>query len=98
MFKNENSFRRSVVKKAKALGWLVYYHPDSRKASSADSGFPDLVLAKANRLVFAELKMPGKYTTEEQQRWLSTLRILSEMVEVYVWRPEDRKKYLAVLQ
>ena len=45
-------------------------------------GFPDLVLAKAGTVIFAELKADGKKPTPEQTEWLNVL-------DGCLWTPAD---------
>jgi hypothetical protein len=60
-----------------------------RTAVSGDgNGFPDCVLVKPGRLIFAELKTDSAKATcsPEQEEWL---RLLGESggCETFVWRP-----------
>ncbi len=59
------------------------------------AGFPDLVLIKAGRLLFAELKAAKGVLTPEQRTWLNGLR--GACGEVYLWRPEDYDEIEKVL-
>lgn len=70
--------------------WLCYHTHDSRRS---EPGFPDLVLVRGGRLIFAELKKETEYPTPEQKKWLHQLdKVVSafnESVGIYVWRPSD---------
>lgn len=81
----EREFQRQIVRLAKILGWLVY-HPWLSVHST--SGFPDLVLVRPPRVIFAEIKTAGGKITTHQVAWL---RLLGEcpQVEAYLWRPDD---------
>jgi hypothetical protein len=86
----EADWQEQVVHLATLAGWLCYHTHDSRHSVA---GFPDLVLVRAPRLVFAELKVDPPTSkrgrpTPVQERWLGTLRGVPS-VEVYVWRPPD---------
>jgi hypothetical protein len=64
-------------------------------------GWPDLVLvrAKDKRIIFAELKRETGTTRPEQEDVLNILRTLvSDHVEVHVWRPSDIDALALVLQ
>lgn len=64
-------------------------------------GWPDLVLVrpKDKRIIFAELKRETGETTPEQDLVLDILRALvSDRVEVHVWRPSDIDALALVLQ
>lgn len=67
-------------------GWDLSYHTyDSRRSPY---GFPDVVLTKVPRVVFAELKTETGQPTFEQWFWLWTLQQCPG-VEAYLWRPSD---------
>ena len=93
----EVDFQRSVLKAADGAGW--YRHHDSNTQARyplSDKGFPDLVLARDGRIIFAELKKDRKAKPDQdQQIWLNHLRgsdILGSRdgaQEVYVWTPDD---------
>jgi len=76
------SFVRDV---ARAFGWRRY-HTFLSKHSPA--GFPDEVLLRPPRLIFAELKSERGKFKPEQLEWLSDLRAVPG-VEVYSWKPSD---------
>ena len=73
----------AVRKLAKLFGWEYYHTHDSRKS---EAGFPDLVLVRDGRLIFAELKREKKQPTDDQMKWLNKLS-QCENAEVYVWKP-----------
>jgi len=91
---SEEGLLRHVRECARAFGWLVYHTRDSRRS---DAGFPDLVLVRPPRLIFAELKTEQGRLTAEQREWVALLDevwqaqrgTLSRAIEVYVWRPSD---------
>lgn len=62
---------------------MAYHTHDSRRS---EPGFPDLVLVKGTRLIFAELKADTGRVSPAQQRWLDALGATSRAV---VWRPRD---------
>ena len=85
----EADFLAYVTELATLCGWLVYHTYDSRRSQA---GFPDLVLARAAQLIFAELKTAKGKVTDAQIAWLDTLGALAATqsdVEVYLWRPKD---------
>lgn len=71
---------------AELFGWKRYHTHDSRRSPK---GFPDLVLVRAPRVLFIELKKADGVITPEQQDWLRALRSCWPNVETYVWRPID---------
>lgn len=66
----EVQFQQAVIDYARLMGWKVYHTHDS---SRSESGFPDLVLARKGRIVFAELKTQNGRVKAEQQEWLIEL-------------------------
>lgn len=83
----ERDFQRAIVELARACGWSVYHTYDSRRSTP---GFPDLVLAKADRpLIFAEVKTATGQLTLEQERWLELLGSTTSLTVQMVWRPAD---------
>jgi hypothetical protein len=79
---------------AKAIGWRRY-HTWLSKHSPA--GFPDEVLLRPSRLVFAELKSERGKLSAEQEAWLEDLGQVPG-VEVYQCRPEDMDAIVEALR
>jgi hypothetical protein len=80
----ENDFLRQVVALAELWGWAVYH---TWRSQHSQAGFPDLVLCKPPRLVFAELKREYRGRASPRQAvWLSLLRACPG-VESYLWKP-----------
>ena len=82
----ESAFLARVVMLAHTRGWLVYHTHDSRRSAP---GFPDLVLTRPGRLIFAEIKTARGKLTAAQETWLDLLRHSVPGVEIFVWRPGD---------
>ncbi len=82
----EAELQETVREIAKTTGWL-YYHTYRSKRSPA--GFPDVVLVRPPRVIFAELKSEKGVLTDDQHHWMDTLRLARPRVEAYVWRPAD---------
>ena len=86
---SEDDLLAYVVERAGWKGWLVYHIRDSRAGIvQGHVGFPDLVLSRRGRVIFAELKSMGRNAEVDQQIWLSDLA-KNPGVEVYLWRPKD---------
>jgi hypothetical protein len=96
----ESAFQRAVIEYAQWHGWRVAHFRPAQNARgrwrtpvAADgAGFPDLVLVRRQRLVFAELKADRGQVTAAQDLWLGALYAVAEatrQVEVVVWRPRD---------
>lgn len=79
----EDELLRKVQALAKRRGWLSYHTHDSRRS---DPGFPDLVLVRKDRLIFAELKSAKGRPTPEQSTWLISLGNTGA-AEVWLWTP-----------
>lgn len=85
----EAMLQACVVETARLLGWRVHHTRPARTGKGwrtpimGDVGFPDLVLARDGRVLFAELKQNGKRPRAEQQAWLDVLP------DAVVWCPTD---------
>ena len=97
---SEVEFTRWVRTQAtEGYGWMVYHSYDSRRSDGA--GFPDLVMVRGGRVIFAELKYDKGYAdwderrpkrrgkiSDAQQEWLDALGDVFG-VECYVWKYPD---------
>ena len=81
----EAELQASVLDMSQLRGWLSYHVYDSRRSAA---GFPDLVLVRGDRLVFAELKRERGRVTTEQRHWLDALGEVTR-VDARLWRPSD---------
>ena len=61
------------------------------------AGFPDLVLVRRSRLVFAELKVGKNKLTSEQEAWLKDLEAVPYL-ESYLWWPVDWARIERILR
>ncbi len=83
----EAGFTKTVLQFAKLHGWKVHHGRPALTAKGwrtpvmGDVGFPDIVLARAGRVLFAELKVGKNKPTHEQALWLAACGGV-------VWRPE----------
>jgi hypothetical protein len=91
---SEAAFLAKIRALAKVNGWRVYHTQNSRRS---EEGFPDLVLAKPGRLIFAELKTTTGKLTAAQAIWLSMLHNTIPNLEVYLWRPDQEDQIVACL-
>lgn len=99
----ERDFQKQVIDLAKTFGWKVAHFRTAQSQKGhwltpvqADGkGFPDLVMVKGRRLIFAELKSQRGQLSAEQGDWLSKLALLEwgtidePGIHVRVWRPDD---------
>jgi hypothetical protein len=79
----EKAFRQQVVQLARLRGFAVYW---TWTSLHSPAGFPDLVLCRPPRLIFAELKTDNARPTEPQKQWLDLLARCPGC-ETYLWRP-----------
>jgi hypothetical protein len=102
----EAEFTDAVLKWAKVYGWRRFHvRGDTRRLIQGDVGFPDLVLVRPPRLIFAELKVGKNKVAPEQQAWLDALAENSEdvygmpssAVKSYVWYPQMFPAILEIL-
>lgn len=96
---SEKQWQQRVVDFARLKRWKVYHTFDSRHSAA---GFPDLVLVRAPRIIFAELKTDraASVATPAQVGWLTELAEcmpLNPHVEVTVWRPADWSEVRGIL-
>lgn len=96
---SESQWSGLVVELARLGGWTLRYHVFNSKRSNF--GFPDWVLCKPPRLIFAELKSDVGKTTDDQEAWLAGLREVEKatggLVQAYVWRPSDYPEVVEIL-
>lgn len=97
---SEREFQAQVIDLARMFGWRCAHFRTALSQSGrwltpvqADgAGFPDLVLTKGPRLVFAELKADRGIVSRPQAEWLSALAVVageSPNVTAVVWKPRD---------
>jgi|APGre2960657373_1045057.scaffolds.fasta_scaffold08769_4 hypothetical protein len=89
----ERQFMGKVEQLAEYCGWWVWHDNDSRRNRA---GWPDLVLLRPGRLIFAELKTDTGKLSAEQRRILSMLKMAGQ--EVYIWRPTDFETIRGILK
>lgn len=80
----EKQFMAQVIQFAKLRGWLVYHTHNSQRS---EPGFPDLVMVRGSRIIFAELKRDGAQLTTAQEKWLTALE--ATPAEEWAWWPDD---------
>lgn len=67
------------------FGWHLWHVTDARKQDL--EGMPDIIAYRGPRLLFAELKVPGRTTTDVQAVHLEALSRTG--AEVHLWYPAD---------
>jgi len=102
---SEAEFQQAVTALANLKGWRwLHIQPGLTErgryrtpvSGSLGPGWPDLVLVRGERLLFAELKAQRGKVTGLQEEVLGILTGC-RFVEVYVWRPSDWPVVLEVL-
>lgn len=90
----ERELQTAVIECARLLGWRVAHFRPALTArgwrtpvEGDGAGFPDLVLARPGRLIFAELKSERGRVSDEQNAWLDALA--TPGVVRAVWFPRD---------
>jgi hypothetical protein len=94
----EGDFQKDVVEAAETLGFLCYH---TYRSDRSQAGFPDLVMVKPPRVIFAELKRQKGKPKPAQEMWLAALgqcMYEGKAIEVYLWRPGDMDALLEILQ
>ena len=82
----ERQLQAQVVQLAQLNGWRCYHTFDSRRSAP---GFPDLLLVRPPRLIFAELKSEKGRLRPAQAECFAALAEVERAPETYVWRPGD---------
>lgn len=82
---NETALQNVIIEMARLFRWRHYH---SWTSIHSPAGFPDLVLVRPPRLIFAELKARNRHPTRRQEEWLADLRSVPG-IETYLWRPDD---------
>ncbi len=90
---SEKDFEGQIRDLAKMFQWK-YYH--TWRSIHSPAGFPDCVMVRGNRLIFAELKSEKGKLSPEQERWLEDLGATGRC-EVYLWRPSDIEEIMKCL-
>lgn len=102
---SEAQFMAAVTQLAAIRGWSwMHIRPGLNErgryrtpvSGALGSGWPDLVLVRTGRLIFAELKAQKGKVTGLQQTVLGVLGAIP-CAEVYVWRPSDWELILETL-
>lgn len=92
----EKDLESQVKGLAKLFGWK-YYH--TWRSIHSPAGFPDCVMVRGERIIFAELKSEKGQVSPKQQDWLDALGNVGDKdVQVYIWRPADFEKIAEVLK
>lgn len=103
----EKQFEAQVKDLAFLFGWK-YYH--TWRSIHSPAGFPDVVMVRPPRLIFAELKSEKGKLSPAQKEWLDLLtkcdkyefhsaqERLLPTIEVYLWRPHDIEEIAGILR
>lgn len=106
---SEAAFQSWVIDMARVKGWRVCHFSDSRKdvgggrlvGDKDAAGFPDLVMVRRGRLIFAELKSETRPVEQEQKDWLWDLNEVAVhtafAVLSFTWRPSQRQEIASIL-
>lgn len=91
----EAQLQDAIIDLARTLGWTIAHFRPARTTHgwrtpvAADgAGFPDLVLCRPPRVLFAELKREKGRTSLGQEMWLRALARCPG-VTTALWRPSD---------
>lgn len=94
LHETEDDFQNKVMELAIRLHWQVQHNSKVqeirngrtfwRTANKGHNGFPDLVIAKAGRVIHAELKTETGRLSDEQKKWRDALGETWRL-----WRPSD---------
>jgi len=89
----EQAFQDSVIALARLHRYRVKHthkvklaNDEYRTPTTKDKGFPDLLLARPDQTLFAELKVGRNKPSEDQIIWLNLLALSGQ--KVFLWYPE----------
>ena len=84
----EHDFMLQVIGLAEHYHWRWFHDWDPVRN---EAGFPDLVLVKAGRVIFAELKVGNNTLETAQELWRSAItpRAANATHEYHLWYPKD---------
>lgn len=83
---DEHELQAAVVDLARQLGLVCLHVREPRRADSAWTGFPDLLIIRpGGALMFREIKMPGKRLRAAQKHWAA----IFVGQDYGVWKPHD---------
>lgn len=89
----EKQFEAQVKDLAKIFGWK-YYH--TWRSIHSPAGFPDCVLVRPPRLIFAELKSEKGSVSEKQQEWLDILKACQERPKDFALEYAEKRGYVLI--
>jgi len=100
----EREFMEQVTDLAEIYGWTwAHFRPAQTSkgwrtpvSGPLGKGFPDLVLVRERRVIFAELKADKGKLFPDQERVLNVFG--RSGVEIHVWWPSDFDRIVEVLQ
>ena len=89
----EDGFQKAIIELFELHGWRVYHvaRVKGHLRSKTGVGFLDLCMARKHQIIFAELKSETGVVSDDQHEWIDVLETVSKhsnMVNVFVWRPE----------
>lgn len=98
MPQSEKEFQNAVVDYAHLNGWLVHHARAAQVREGkwvtpiqGDAGFPDLVMARYGKIVFAELKSKKGRLSQAQKEWRDIIDTAVDQDRLFwfEWRPSD---------
>lgn len=100
----KSSFENTVIQAAQFSDWRVAHFRAIQgmngrwrtPVAAQGKGFPDLVMVRDNRLIFAEIKGEKNQPEPEQKLWLNALE--QTCAEVYLWRPQHWGDVVKILE
>ena len=107
----EAAFTAQIIELAQTFGWKTFHaRPGMTSRIGKDgkavwvtpvqgdgAGFPDLVMVRLSRLIFAELKSETGKVSPAQAEWFALLQATGK-AEVYTWKPSDWETIVEILR
>ena len=99
----EAGFLSTVIAYARLRRWLVHHSRPAMSrtgrwatALSGDCGLPDLILVRANKVLWLELKTDAGRLTWAQRQWAERLQAAGQ--EYHLFRPKDWPQIVKCLE
>jgi len=92
---SQKDFQEAVIREAERRNWLVFHPYSSRRSKE---GYPDLTLARGNRVLCIELKTETGELSADQRSWLEVLSGVGGNVEYHCFRPSDWQTIVRLLE
>lgn len=101
----EDKFLKQILEYAKIRGWRSAHFRPGMMANGRwitaglgqTKGFPDIILVRSDRLIFAEVKTDAGEMSDTQLDWMESLS-QTRLCECYLWTPSRWQRIQEILE